>query len=394
MANKQFMLPANRAFNSDGVPEAGAVAYLYESGTLTPANFYADSGLVTSLGSTMTANGQGRFATAAYQDESVPFRLILKDSEGATLDDIDPFYFGHMTGSAGPQGVNATVLQIGTVTTGAAGSSAAASVDSLGGGVYELDLTIPRGNTGASGALSDGDMGDIVVSGTGTVLTVDSNVITNAKAADMAQATIKGRAAGAGTGDPTDLTASQVAAILDASSIYVRQDASLVHELWIPASALVTRTTNGAAVGSSESTTNKVMRSTLDFDSSTIEYAQAEIGMLKSWDEGTITVKFVWEATNTGDVVWQAQALCLSDDDVIDTAFGTNQSVTDSVTATTDIMQSSYTAAITPSNTPAANDILILQISRNASSGSDTLAVDAKLHGIFVKITTNAKDDS
>lgn len=38
--------------------------------------------------------------------------------------------------------------------------------------------------------------------------------ITNAKLANMAQATIKGRASGAGTGDPTDLTAAQVGAIL------------------------------------------------------------------------------------------------------------------------------------------------------------------------------------
>jgi hypothetical protein len=38
--------------------------------------------------------------------------------------------------------------------------------------------------------------------------------VTNAKLADMAQATIKGRAAGAGTGDPTDLTGTQTRAIL------------------------------------------------------------------------------------------------------------------------------------------------------------------------------------
>lgn len=40
--------------------------------------------------------------------------------------------------------------------------------------------------------------------------------ITNALLANMAQATIKGRAAGAGTGDPTDLTATQATAILNA----------------------------------------------------------------------------------------------------------------------------------------------------------------------------------
>ena len=41
--------------------------------------------------------------------------------------------------------------------------------------------------------------------------------ITNAMLANMAQATIKGRASGAGTGTPTDLTAAQVATIVNAS---------------------------------------------------------------------------------------------------------------------------------------------------------------------------------
>ena len=52
---------------------------------------------------------------------------------------------------------------------------------------------------------------------TGTIsATVSGDSITNAKLANMNQATLKGRASGAGTGDPTDLTAAQVAAILDA----------------------------------------------------------------------------------------------------------------------------------------------------------------------------------
>src|SRR5690349_20245162 len=46
--------------------------------------------------------------------------------------------------------------------------------------------------------------------------TIAADAVTNAKLANMAQATIKGRAAGAGTGDPTDLTATQATAILDA----------------------------------------------------------------------------------------------------------------------------------------------------------------------------------
>lgn len=46
--------------------------------------------------------------------------------------------------------------------------------------------------------------------------TVANSAITNAKLADMVQSTIKGRAAGAGTGAPVDLTSAQATAILDA----------------------------------------------------------------------------------------------------------------------------------------------------------------------------------
>lgn len=48
--------------------------------------------------------------------------------------------------------------------------------------------------------------------------TISNDAVTNAKAANMVQATIKGRAAGAGTGDPTDLTPNQASTILDGAT--------------------------------------------------------------------------------------------------------------------------------------------------------------------------------
>ena len=61
--------------------------------------------------------------------------------------------------------------------------------------------------------LGDGDYGDITVSASGTVMTIDNDVVSNAKAADMAQDRIKGRVS-AGSGDPEDLTAAQVQTII------------------------------------------------------------------------------------------------------------------------------------------------------------------------------------
>lgn len=64
----------------------------------------------------------------------------------------------------------------------------------------------------ASG-VADGDKGDLTVSGSGLVWTIDANAVTNAKSAQMANNTIKGRIT-AGTGDPEDLTAANVKTIL------------------------------------------------------------------------------------------------------------------------------------------------------------------------------------
>lgn len=47
--------------------------------------------------------------------------------------------------------------------------------------------------------------------------TIAADAVANTQLANMVQATIKGRASGAGTGDPTDLSAAQVATIINSS---------------------------------------------------------------------------------------------------------------------------------------------------------------------------------
>lgn len=82
----------------------------------------------------------------------------------------------------------------------------------------------PAGPTGATGAtgpqgpagpgLTDGDKGDITVSASGATWTIDNDVVTNAKLANVSTATFKGRLT-AGTGDPEDLTGTQATTLLD-----------------------------------------------------------------------------------------------------------------------------------------------------------------------------------
>jgi len=64
-----------------------------------------------------------------------------------------------------------------------------------------------------TGGVTDGDKGDITVTASGATWTIDAAAVTLAKMADLAQATVIGRAVGAGTGVPVALTAAQLRAI-------------------------------------------------------------------------------------------------------------------------------------------------------------------------------------
>jgi len=134
---------------------------------------------------------------------------------------------------------------------------------------------------------------------------------------------------------------------------------------------------------------------TLDFDATTNEYAQFAIDMPKSWNEGTITARFRFShASGSGDVIWGLQAVAVSDGDDIDIAFGTAQEVTKTSSASGKLRITNETSAITVAGSPAAGDRVYFRAYRNAASGSDTLSVDARLHGIDVFITTDAGNDA
>jgi len=160
--------------------------------------------------------------------------------------------------------------------------------------------------------------------------------------------------------------------------------------VWIPASQWIPRTTNGCGVDSTETTTNRQNFDELLFDPAAIEYAQALVRMPSNYNNGTVTARFFWSSSSsTGSVVWGLQARAFADDDALDTAFGTAQTVTDTLLATGDMHISAATSAVTSGGTPAATTPLQFQIYRDATNGSDTLGSDARLLGVEISYTSS-----
>ena len=165
--------------------------------------------------------------------------------------------------------------------------------------------------------------------------------------------------------------------------------------IWIPATAMISRATNGPAVGSIEMGSNKNMVRTLDFDTTTQEFAQFEIAMPKSWNLGTVTFIPYWSHANTTTnfgVVWSLEAVGRPDGYGLDVGFVGS-------TLSTDTGGSLNALYIGPESNPLtitqiASDCLVMfQIKRVPANASDNLAVDARLHGVKIIYTTSAGTD-
>src|SRR5689334_18380812 len=89
MAYQLFQLPKQTQIDSSVRVVAGSKAFFYETGTSTPQDTYADSGLTTPNANPVVADANGVFQ-AIYLDPTKVYKLTLTTSADVLIYTIDP----------------------------------------------------------------------------------------------------------------------------------------------------------------------------------------------------------------------------------------------------------------------------------------------------------------
>ncbi len=166
--------------------------------------------------------------------------------------------------------------------------------------------------------------------------------------------------------------------------------------IWVPAGAMVARSTAGAVPLATELSSLPMIVG-YDFDPGTPQHVQFFVKMPKGWNEGTVAVRFVWRhgstASNFG-VRWGIEVRGFSNGDSLDQSLGGAAiEVSDTGGTTNDLYVSPETGAVTVQGA-AEGDYVIFQVYRDAADVvNDTLAIDATLLGVEILYTVDAASD-
>jgi hypothetical protein len=299
-------------------------------------------------------------------------------------------------------------------TIGVASAADAMTVSSAGIVTFKDDILIKDGGTIGNASVADA----MTVSSAGIVTFKDDIVLKDAATIGVTSSTsaisiassgivtfvddiIIKDAGTIGSASDTDAMAISSGGVVNfTQSPTVSSAAVLVagaQTIWVPAMAMRPTASNGcAAITDVETTSGRPDMQVLDFDASSDEHAQFQIGFPKSWNEGTITFRVFWTstATDTDGCAWGLQGVSVANDATIDVAYGTAVVVTDNnISAAEDCLVTATSGNVTISNA-AADTLTYFRIFRDVSDGNDDMAEDARLLGVQIFYTTDAANDA
>ena len=108
-----------------------------------------------------------------------------------------------------------------------------------------------------------------------------------------------------------------------------------------------------------------------------------------------MVARFLFAPTTTVSAAtrWEVAGRAFGDGAALDAAFGTAVGVDTSHTTADQVEVSASTSAMTLAGSPATNDLLVFQASRNPAAGGDTYTGDALLLGVWLDFTYDSLTD-
>lgn len=163
-----------------------------------------------------------------------------------------------------------------------------------------------------------------------------------------------------------------------------------LQDIWAMSGAFVIPSGGTAEFATRDTSTNAIPIAAMKLDPDTAEKIYLLWTPPRNWDAGTIKVRLYWTATGgTGgnSAKFGISGRAYADDETLDAAPGTAQTITDALLANDDLHVTAFTSAITLAGTPAAGQLVIIEIERLAGDAADDLTVDAEVLGATIEYT-------
>lgn len=359
----RFINPRTQYFTSSGeLMPPGSSLQFFESGTSTDKDTFADADLTTLNTNPLVLTGDARVPSCFYDGVA---RVRLLDDVGAVVWDLDPVGSDTSSGAFAAYSASTTYATDDIVT--------------FNNKFYRSKIDNNQNNQPDSSLVEWEEVQFNRVYNSTTTYAANDVVTSDG-------ITFRSRVGSNIGNDP----ASSPTQWANTSGIGKQT-------VVIPSGSMTSRATSGAPPGSVETTTNKVMIESKDFDNAADEFVQFSWQMPENWDAGVVSAKFLWShaatATNFG-VAWAIQAFALVDDDPIDTAFGTAIVTVDTGGTTNDRYISAESSDVTIANTPVKSSEVIFQVFRDVSDAGDTMTIDARLGKVTLFYTTVSSTDN